>query len=93
MSRDDDCLTEITVAGAFDPDWSSWLDGAVEPAGSDASPVTVITGSMDQATLRGVLNRLWDLNLSLISVVRRDTPPTGATPRHGQEDDPCMLTR
>jgi len=87
MSGDDTRMTEITVAGTFDPDWSSWLDGAVEPRGSETHPVTAITGPMDQATLRGVLNRLWDLNLSLISVVRCGTLPKGATPRYGQEDD------
>jgi hypothetical protein len=30
-----------------------------------------LTGSLaDQAALRGILTRLWDLNLTLISVVR-----------------------
>jgi hypothetical protein len=35
----------------------------------EAPSVTVLRGPMDQATLRGVLNRLWDLNLTLVSVV------------------------
>jgi hypothetical protein len=39
----------------------------------DASglPVTVISGTVpDQPALRGILNKLWDLNLTLISAER-----------------------
>ena len=36
-------------------------------------PTTVLTGLLaDQAELRGVLNRIWDLNLAVISVNRID---------------------
>ena len=35
----------------------------------DNSPTTLLTGPVaDQAALRGLLNKIWDLNLSLISV-------------------------
>jgi hypothetical protein len=38
---------------------------------SDGSPITTLAGPIaDQATLRGVLNRIWDLNLTLLSVTR-----------------------
>jgi hypothetical protein len=44
----------------------------VELAG-DGTPITALTGSVaDQAALRGILNRLWDLNLTVISVVPVD---------------------
>jgi hypothetical protein len=37
------------------------------------APAVVLTGFLaDQAALRGVLNRLWDLNLDVISVNRID---------------------
>jgi hypothetical protein len=38
---------------------------------TDGHPAVVLSGSLpDQAALRGVLTRLWDLNLDVISVVR-----------------------
>lgn len=62
---------QITVYGKVDQSWSEWfgglkLTGAVD---WDGSPITRLTGSLpDQGALRGVLNRLWDLNLTLLSV-------------------------
>jgi len=38
---------------------------------ADGCPSVVLTGPVaDQAALRGVLTRLWDLNLDIISVTR-----------------------
>ena len=34
--------------------------------------VTALSGVMDQAGLRGLLRRLWDLNLTLLSVSREE---------------------
>jgi len=42
-----------------------------------------LTGLVDQTALRGILNRLWDLNLTLISVRRLPTSPRAGAP--GQE--------
>jgi hypothetical protein len=42
--------------------------------GSDGRQVTTLTGTIvDQAALRGILVKLWDLNLTLISVTRVET--------------------
>jgi hypothetical protein len=62
------CIYQITVRGNLDPQWSSWFDGlAVSP--QDDSPITTLTGPItDMAKLRGILNKLWDLNMSVISV-------------------------
>jgi len=61
---------QIKVLGELGEQWSNWFDGlaiCVEQAGG--SPVTRLTGPIaDQAHLRGILNQLWDLNLTLISV-------------------------
>ena len=61
----------IRIQGNLDPRWSEWLADmsiASERNESGASAV-VLTGFLgDQAALRGVLNRLWDLNLAVISV-------------------------
>ena len=37
----------------------------------EGAPITILTGLVvDQAALRGILNKLWDMNLSLICVRR-----------------------
>jgi hypothetical protein len=52
-----------------------------EPGG-DGSPITTLTGGVaDQSKLRGVLSRLWDLNLTLISVTHIE--PGGWDPDDG----------
>ena len=64
-------IYRIVVSGTLGTRWSDWFGGlAVTIAqASDGSPISTLSGSIDQATLRGVLNRIWDLNLTLISVV------------------------
>jgi hypothetical protein len=58
----------IQVLGRLDEDWSNWLD---EMTMTCHSGVTTLTGPVaDQAALRGILTRIWDLNLTLISVHR-----------------------
>ena len=86
MDSDDRGVFEITMAGSSGADWTDWLDGAVETSDATRAPTTVIRGSMDQATLRGILNRLWDLNLTLISVVRKDSPSELVAPTAEQEE-------
>jgi len=64
---------QIKVQGNVDPSWSDWFDGmGVSSVSSDeGNDVTTFTGFVDdQATLRGILNHLWDLNLTLLSVIR-----------------------
>ncbi len=68
------CVYHITVQGRLDAGWSEWLGGLdieiVEQAESDA-PLTVLNGPVaDQAALRGILERLWDMNLALLAVKR-----------------------
>jgi len=66
---------EIQVQGRLDESWSNWFNGmaiASESAGGD-SPVTILTGVVaDQSALRGILERIWNLNLVLVSVNRTD---------------------
>ena len=62
---------QIKVQGNLDDRWSDWFSGLTVAPGdeSEGPPITTMTGLIDQAALRGVLNRIWDLNLTLISVV------------------------
>lgn len=58
---------EIRVKGQIDQDWSDWLDGLTITHTERGE--TVLAGSVrDQAALRGLLDRLADLGLQLISV-------------------------
>lgn len=58
---------EIRLQGRLDERWAAWFDGMaidLEPGG-----VTVLRGPVaDQAALHGLLARLRDLGLPLISV-------------------------
>jgi hypothetical protein len=58
---------EIHLQGRLDDRWAAWFDGmTIEPA---PDGVTVLRGHIvDQAALHGVLARLRDLGVPLISV-------------------------
>jgi hypothetical protein len=63
---------QIQVPGELDESWSDWIQGmtiAVESEG-EGPPVTILTGTIDQAALQGLLRRLYSLGLPLISVNR-----------------------
>ncbi len=63
----------IRMEGVLDEKWSDWFNGmsvTFERTG-DGAPITTLTGAVaDQAKLRGMLSKIWDLNLTLISVIR-----------------------
>jgi hypothetical protein len=63
---------QITVRGIIQDDWSDWFDGlTIMP---QASCETLLSGPIvDQAALFGVLNRIHDLGLPLISVTRTES--------------------
>ncbi len=64
---------QITIEGAIREDWSDWMNSMVISIhnGIPESQTTVLTGQVtDQSALRGLLCRLWDLNLTIISIFR-----------------------
>ena len=66
-------LYEIQVQGELDPAWEASFSGLAVTltGGGEQPPTTTLTGPVaDQAALRGMLCRLWDLNLTLVSVRR-----------------------
>lgn len=61
---------EIRVEGILDVRWTDWFEGLRLTNEGDH---TVISGPLtDQSALHGVLNKVGDLGLSLISVRRLD---------------------
>lgn len=64
---------QIKVQGRLDRKWSDWFNGLAitYQTGRDGDPVTMLTGAIvDQAALYGMLSKIRDLNLHLISVER-----------------------
>ncbi|MPV37663.1 hypothetical protein [Georgenia subflava] len=69
---------EIRVQGRLDQRWSAWFDGL--DLTSDGDGTTTIHGPVvDQAALHGVLQKLRDTGLSVISVVRVPAGPARGT--------------
>jgi hypothetical protein len=68
---------EIRIVGVLDDRWSEWFNSIrikIERS-DDLSPQTILyCPTMDQAKLRGILNKIWDLNLNLLSVHRVQEP-------------------
>ena len=64
---------EIRVKGRFELPWSDWFAGLelIQLEGDE----TLLSGLLaDQAALHGVLNRIRDLNLTLLSVSSQASP-------------------
>jgi len=63
---------EIKIQGHLDQHWSGWFaDFRITYSGEDT---TILSGTLpDQAALHGLLERIRDLNLTLISVNRIDS--------------------
>ena len=75
----------ITVRGRVAPHWSRWLGElqlSYRTAGEDGT-VTDLSGTLpDQSALQAVLNRIWNLNLTVLSVrtsadAREEGEPAG----------------
>ena len=58
---------EIQVEGHLDPDWADWLEGFTIQHTADQK--TILAGTVpDQSALYGLIGKLRDLGLKLISV-------------------------
>ncbi len=65
---------EIRVMGVLEQPWTSWFEPlSITYDRNDQQPVTILTcHAADQAFLRGLMNKIWDFNLTLISIQRMD---------------------
>ena len=69
---------EIRLAGHLDAHWAACFDGMTVRRETDG--ITVISGPIaDQAALHGVLHRVRDLGLPLISVTRMEPEKAAVT--------------
>ena len=62
---------EIKIPGKLDEKWLDWNGGMSTIIKSDANgdPITILTLTVDQAGLQGLLRYLYSLGLPLISVL------------------------
>jgi hypothetical protein len=69
-------IYEIRVGGHLGQQWADWFEGVtitLEPTGN-----TLLSGAMlDQARLYGLLKKVRDLGMPLISVIRVQTSEIG----------------
>lgn len=75
-------IYQIEIAGELKPEWINWMDGLSVALLSDTHQtgqpaITILSGPIvDQARLRGILNHLWDLNLTILGVRRLSCHPS-----------------
>lgn len=73
-------IYEIRIKGQLDERWSEWFEGLTITPEDNGN--TLLTGSVvDQAALHGLLRKVRDLAMPLLSVIRLER-------EHGQADAP-----
>lgn len=82
---------EIRLKGRLDAHWASWFEGLSLSHESDGT--TLIQGTIaDQAALHGVLRKVRDLGLTLLSVIQVD-PQKGNAPDNNADTDRSRLNK
>jgi hypothetical protein len=68
MPANDTPIYQIRIRGRIDESWSEWLGGlAITPQPDEE---TLLEGPIvDQAALHGILDKLYAMNLTILSVV------------------------
>jgi hypothetical protein len=62
----------IKIKGEIDTCWQDWFDGMAIASTDDGNTI-LSSGNMDQAALHGVLKKIRDLGLPIISVIPNQT--------------------
>jgi hypothetical protein len=70
LTLDQTLVYQIKISGQLSENWLDWIENMVIEVEciDDSSPVTTLTGAVDQAALQGLLRRLYYLGFPLISV-------------------------
>jgi hypothetical protein len=75
--RDEARLYEIRIQGHLDDRWAGWFDGLTITLEDNGE--TLLTGPViDQAALHGLIRKVRDLGIPLISVTRIRSSKAGA---------------
>lgn len=75
----------VLILGQLDAKWAAWFGGmAIAPGPRrGGQTTTALTGPVaDQAALHGILARIRDLNLTIVSVTWLDSPVADHPPIH-----------
>ncbi len=81
-------LHEIRVQGHLDDRWAHWVDGLTFTRERDGT--TTLTGLLvDQAALHGLLSRIRDLGLPIVSMRRVCPTSPDSQTGHASEEEPA----
>ena len=84
---DSEAIYAIQLAGKLSPAWSEWFDGlSITVIGEEEGELkTLLVGPIkDQAALRSLLGRIWNLNLTILFVQRLEPMSILEQERPGQ---------
>ena len=74
----------IVIKGHLDPDWANWFGEMA--LHYDEQDNTVLAGSIpDQPALHGILDRIRDLNLTLISATQIEPDSEGSQQKESEK--------
>ena len=65
-------IYQIRIKGHLGPQWSNWFGGMTITLEENGE--TLLTGPVDQAALHGLLRKVRDLGMPLISAIRLNPP-------------------
>ena len=70
LTLDQTLVYQIKISGQLSENWSDWMENMIIGVEciDDASPVTALTVTVDQAALQSLLRRLYYLGFPLVSV-------------------------
>jgi len=85
INNDQASLYQIRVKGHLDRQWSDWFEGmAITP---EKDGTTLLTGPViDDAALHGLLKKVRDSGLRLLSVNQSETNPANEADREQSDD-------
>lgn len=70
FTLDQPAIYRIKVPGHLDERWAEWAAGMtlIHGCADDGTPITTLTGPVDQAALHSLLRRIYSLGIPLIAV-------------------------